>query len=81
MSRWPGPFFHAWRRGMDTSPDGEWFVEQFHLRSPVEEFQEHGRLELERLRDGNPKFDDSTQREAIDLVLRKLRPEWMGATR
>lgn len=65
---------------MDTS-DEKWFVEQFHLRSPVEEFQEYSRLEIERLRDGDPRFDDFTQREAIDLVLRKLRPERMGAAR
>jgi len=51
----------------------EWFVEQFHLRSPIEEFQEFSRLEIERLHDGNPRFDDSTHREAIDLVLRRLR--------
>jgi hypothetical protein len=61
-----------------TTSGEKWFVEEFHLHSPVEEFQEFSRLEMERLRAGNPKFDDSTHREAIDLVLRKLRPERMG---
>lgn len=65
---------------MDTSGE-KWFVEQFHLRSPVEEFQEHSRLEIERLRDGAAKFDDGTHREAVALVLRKLRPERMGGSR
>ncbi len=65
---------------MDTSDD-KWFVEQFHLRSPIEEFQESSRLEIERLRDRNPRFDDSIHREAIDLTLRKLRPGLIGAKR
>lgn len=52
----------------------KWFVDHFHLRSPVEEFEEFGRTTIERLRDGNLRFDDTTHREAIGLVLRKLRP-------
>lgn len=59
----------------------KWFVEEFHLRSPVEEFQEYARLEIDRLRNGNPKFNESTHRQAVDLVLRKLRPERMGGKR
>ena len=58
-----------------------WFVEEFHLRSPVEEFQEFSRLEIERLRNENPTFNDSNHRQAVDLVLRKLRPERMGGKR
>lgn len=59
---------------MGTSTD-EWFVEQFHLRSPVEEFCDLTRAELDRLRIENPGFDDSAHRAATDLVLRKLRGE------
>ena len=66
----------------DPPGTGEnWFVEEFHLRSPVEEFQEFSRLEIERLRNGNPTFNDSNHRHAVDLVLRKLRPERMGGKR
>jgi len=66
----------------DPPGTGEsWFVEEFHLRSPVEEFQEFSRLEIERLRNGNPTFDDSNHRQAVDLVLRKLRPDRMGGKR
>ena len=61
--------------------DEKWFVEEFHLRSPIEEFREFSRLELERLCNGNPTFDVSTHRKAIDLVLRKLSPERMGGKR
>jgi hypothetical protein len=63
---------------MDTSSD-KWFVEQFHLRSPVEEFQESSRLEMERLREADPKFEDSIHREAVELTLRKMRPGLLGA--
>jgi len=65
---------------MDTSHD-KWFVEQFHLRSPVEEFQAHCRLEIERLRDSSAQFDDTLHRDAVELVLRKLRPERTGGGR
>lgn len=65
---------------MDTSGE-KWFVEQFHLRSPMEEFQEHCRLEIDRLRESNPKFDDGVHREAVGLVLRKMRPERTGGAR
>ena len=65
---------------MDTSNDN-WFVEQFHLRSPIEEFQESCRLEIERLRENDASFDDTTHREAVDLTLSKLRPVLMGAMR
>lgn len=61
-----------------NTPSEKWFVEEFHLRSPVEEFEEFGRLEVERLYGANPKFDASTHREAMDLVLQKLRPERRG---
>jgi hypothetical protein len=59
----------------------KWFVEEFNLRSPIEEFQEHTRLEIDRLRNGNPKFNESSHRQAAELVLRKLRPERMGGKR
>ena len=64
-----------------NTPHEKWFVEQFHLRSPVEEFQEHARLEMERLRDSDIRFDDTMHRHAVDLVLRKLRPERAGGGR
>ena len=65
---------------MDISGE-KWFVEQFHLRSPVEEFQQCSRLEIERLRTEDPRFNDSTHREAIELVLHKLRPGRVGGRR
>jgi len=49
------------------------FVEKFHLRSPVEEFEEYSRNALEQLRAGDCDCDESNHREAISLVLRKLR--------
>ena len=63
---------------MSTS-DEKWFVEDFHLRSPLEEFEEHGRLEVERLYQSHPKFDPAAHREAIELVVQKLRPNRTGA--
>ncbi len=56
-----------------STPSDKWFVEEFNLRSPIEEFQEHARLEIERLRTGNPNAGDALHRAAADLVLRKLR--------
>jgi len=64
-----------------STPREEWFVEQFYLRSPLEEFQDFGRGEIERHRDGDARFDDATHRAAIDLVLRKLRAERTGERR
>ena len=64
---------------MSTSNES-WFVEDFHLRSPVEEFQEYSRLEIERLRNSQPNLNDAIHRQAIDLVLRKMRGERTGAT-
>ena len=63
-----------------TTSHGNWFVEQFHLRSPVEEFQEHCRLELERLRSAQSACHDAAHHEAVDLVLKKLLPDRKGAT-
>ena len=67
-------------RSVESPPGAgeKWFVDEFHLRSPIEEFQEFSRLEIQRLRNAKPGFDDSTHRQAVDLVLRKLRPERMG---
>lgn len=58
-----------------NSSRGNWFVEQFHLRSPIEEFREHTRLELETLRSGQSKCDETAHQEAVRLVLKKLQPE------
>ena len=58
------------------TPEEKCFVEQFHLRSPVEEFEEYSRAVVENPREGSGYSDDSTYREAIALVLSKLRPEW-----
>lgn len=65
---------------MSTSTDS-WFVEEFHLRSPVEEFQEFSRLELEQARNADPGINDAVDREAVDLVLRRLRGERMDDQR
>ncbi len=65
---------------MSTSSD-KWFVEEFHLRSPVEEFQEHAKLEIDRLRNGNANASDALHRAAADLVLRKLRGDKTEAVR
>ena len=64
-----------------TKPREEWFVEQFYLRSPVEEFQDFGQKEIERLRTDDARFDDGTHRAAVNLVLRKLRAERTGDRR
>lgn len=58
---------------MGTSKE-TWFVEEFHLRSPVDEFREFGRLEVERLRKTDAKFDEARYRAAIELVLGRLQP-------
>ncbi len=58
---------------MDTSAE-KCFVEQFHLRSPIEEFEDYSHEALEQLRKGNGKSDEATYREAMALVFRKLRP-------
>jgi len=58
---------------MGTSNE-TWFVEEFHLRSPVDEFREFGRLEVERLRKSHAKFDAARHRAAIELVLGRLQP-------
>lgn len=60
------------------TPGEKCFVEQFHLRSPVEEFEEYSRTVIENPREGSGHSDDSTYREAIALVLSKLRPGWDG---
>ena len=56
------------------TPDSQWFVESFHLHSPIEEFEQFSRIEAERQRAEQPSIDDSVHREATELVLRKLRP-------
>jgi len=62
---------------MATS-DEKWFVEEFHLRGPIEEFQESCRQEIDRLRDADPRFDDQLHREAAALVLRRLSGDKKG---
>ena len=64
-----------------TTLGKNWFVGQFHLRSPIEEFEDYSRTALDRLRDGSGNSDDSNCREAIDLVLSKLHPNRTGAPR
>ncbi len=61
-----------------SQPGNEWFVEQFHLQSPIEEFQTHCRLEIERLRKDKSDFDEGSYREAIHLVMERLRPAGIG---
>ncbi len=67
--------------GQPSADGGQWFVEEFHLRSPVEEFEEFSRQEMERLRRANAKYNETTYREAVDLVLDTLRPERKGSAR
>jgi len=55
----------------------KWFVEEFHLRSPVEEFQEHARIELDRIADAH-EAKRSSCRNAVDLVIARLRGEEGG---
>lgn len=61
--------------------DQQWFVEQFHLSSPLEEFEEHARLEMERCRSEDAQFDESTHRRAIRMVMGKLQPDATEAAR
>jgi len=63
---------------MMSQSGNEWFVEQFHLQSPIEEFQTHYRLEIERLRKDKSDFDEGSYREAIHLVMERLRPAGIG---
>lgn len=53
----------------------QWLVEDFRLNSPVKEFQDYSREEMERLRMVDPGFDDTGHRQAVELVLRRLRGE------
>lgn len=62
-----------------TALGENWFVGQFHLRSPIEEFEDYSRTALGRLRKGGGNPDDSNCREAIDLVLGKLHPNRTAA--
>ena len=62
---------------MNGSQDN-WFVEEFHLASPVEEFETFSRHEIDRLRSANPNLNDAAHRQAVDLVLRKLRGDGHG---
>lgn len=64
-----------------TTLGENWFVGQFDLRSPIEEFEDYSRTALDRLRDGGGNSVDSNCREAIDLVLSKLNPNRTGAPR
>jgi hypothetical protein len=44
----------------------------FRLHHIAEEFENHSRAEIERLRGSDPDFDEQLYQQAIDLVLRKL---------
>ena len=59
-------------------PTDKWFVEEFHLRSPVDEFQEFARLEMERVRASDPDVNEAPYRQAVNLVLGKLRRDGGG---
>ncbi|MHC5112010.1 MAG: hypothetical protein ACYTHJ_19275 [Planctomycetota bacterium] len=52
-------------------PNDKWFVEEFHLRSPIEEFEEHARFELQRMVDTHHPHEPAF-RGAIELVTQRL---------
>ncbi len=52
------------------------FIEHFHLRSPVEEFECFSSETIERLRGEANGADVAAHQEATAIVLRKLRPNW-----
>ena len=56
------------------SKNDKWFVEEFHLRSPIEEFEEHARLELQRMADMHHPHEPA-YRTAIDLVTSRITEE------
>ena len=79
---------NAWRRAVNSSKtnsrpsgDQQWFVEQFHLSSPLEEFEEHARLEMDRCRSEDAQFDDNNHRRAIRMVMGKLQSDAAEAVR
>ncbi len=57
-----------------VTPVDNWFVEDFDLRSPTEEFEEYCQSTLQHLREGSGRSDAATHQEAISLVLGKLHP-------
>lgn len=63
---------------MVKSSNRKCFVEHFHLRSPIEEFESFSSETIERLRGEANGADVAAHQEATALVLRKLRPNWNG---
>lgn len=56
---------------MTTSEDRS-VMQEFRLSDLAEEFANHGKAEIERLRSDNPDFDEDLYQQAVALVLRKL---------
>lgn len=61
---------------MSTESD-KWFVDEFRLRSPVEEFEDYVRFELEQIR-GLPNPNLAAYQKAADLVVSRLRRDREG---
>lgn len=55
-----------------TTADKQSVIQEFRLSDLAEEFTEHSRVEMERLRSAQPDFDESLYQQAVELVLRKL---------
>ncbi len=63
---------------MGTESD-KWFVDEFRLRSPVEEFEDHVRFELEQIR-ASPNPNVTAYQKAAVLVAEHLRRDQEGAS-
>ncbi len=72
---------HSSKNTSRRGGDQQWYVEQFHLSSPLEEFEEHARLEMDRYRSEDTQFDDGIHRRAIRMVMAKLQPDKAEAAR
>jgi hypothetical protein len=57
---------------MVDTPLPQSLVREFRLSSLAEEFENHSRAEIERLRTSQSDFDERPYQEAVALVLRKL---------
>lgn len=48
-------------------------IQQFRLNDPAEEFTQYSQMEAERLQLADPNFDENLHKQAVELVLRKLK--------
>ena len=47
-------------------------IQRFRVIDLAEEFLNHSRMEIERLRNTGPDFEENLYQQAVELVLRKL---------